>query len=103
MPDRNDPAGAPESGPGLEQARTLGLERTAIRTREDAVTRAGWRLSVASRDGEGAITLVEVRPSEAVYRGEGVFLGWPQGRLAAAYEALVPGDDDPPLETLQLG
>ncbi|HEY1435470.1 MAG TPA: hypothetical protein VGG65_08850 [Thermoanaerobaculia bacterium] len=97
--------GAP-AGPevaGLVEPRALALERFAIRTREGSVTLAGWRLTVASAAGHGAIVLVELAPGSAVHRGEGVFLGWPQERLASAYAALLPGDPEPPFETAQLG
>jgi hypothetical protein len=89
--------------PGLTQPQTLGLERCPIRTRESGVTQAGWRLSVASPEGSGSIALVELARAAAVFRGDGVFLGWPQDRLAAAYAALTPTDSEPPFETAQLG
>lgn len=88
---------------GLSDPRGLSLERFAIRTRESSVTRAGWRLAVASETGAGAIVLVELAVGQAVHRGEGVFLGWSQERLAEAYAALSPRDTDPPFETAQLG
>ena len=34
---------------------------------------------------------------------EGIFLGWPEERLSAGYAALMPMDEPPPPETLQLG
>lgn len=88
---------------GLTNPRSLGLERSPIRSRESGSTQSGWRLAVASDEGEGSITLFEAVPGCALYRGEGVFLGWPQDRLASAYAALAPKDEAAPLETQQLG
>jgi uncharacterized membrane-anchored protein len=94
---------------GLTDARTIALERYAIRTRENGVTRAAWRLEVESAQGPGAIVLVDVdadadaQAAQSHYRGEGVFLGWPRERLEAAYLALRPMDSSPPLELSQLG
>ena len=93
----------PELVPGLTEPRALSLERFAIRTRGLAVTQSAWRLSVVCREGEGAIVFVEASPEETLYRGEGIFLGWPQERLEAAYRALTPESDERPLEMNQLG
>jgi hypothetical protein len=98
--------GAPAEGSetvGLTSARVVGLERVPIRTRGSAVTQSAWRLGVESAEGSGHIAWIEASPSEIFFRGDGIFLGWEQGRLAAAYAALVPKDDVPPLQTLQLG
>jgi len=88
---------------GLTNPRSLGLERFPIRARQMSNTLSAWRLTIASEHGEGAITLVETSSEEAFYRGDGVFLGWPQDRLASAYEALAPKDETAPFETQQLG
>ncbi len=88
---------------GLTNPRSIGLERSPIRAREASVTLAAWRLTVASDEGQGTITLVEVSPADVAYRGDGIFLGWPQERLAAAYQALAPKDEAPAPETQQLG
>ena len=93
----------PEAVPGLTGARATALERIPTRSRESAVTRSSWRLSVASAEGEGAIVLVETSPSEAFFRGEGVFLGWSLDRLQAAYEALRPRSEESAMEMPQLG
>ena len=79
------------------------LHRIAIRTRENDVTRAAWRLEVDSEVGSGSITLVDL-PGESLHRGDGIFLGWSQEGLAAAYAALnTPPDDEPVFELQQLG
>jgi len=88
---------------GLTDARAVALERYAIRTRENGVTRAAWRLEIQSAEGPGAIVCVDAENDRTHYRGEGVFLGWPQERLEAAYFALRPLDSSPPLELSQLG
>jgi len=99
-----DPASSPDPVvPGLTEPRTLALERFPIRTREGSVTLAGWRLRIESMDGPGTIALVELAPGGSVFRGEGVFLGWPQDRLASAYGVLAPRDSEPPFQTQQLG
>jgi hypothetical protein len=67
------------------------------------VTLSAWRLTVAAEEGEGTITLVELSPDDVLYRGDGLLLGWPQDRLGAAYEALVPRDEAAAPEIPQLG
>lgn len=76
------------------------MERVPIRTRESNVTRSAWRMEVDCDEGAGAITIVD----DAFYRGEGLFLGWPQEELAAAYANAQKRDDaEPSFELLQLG
>jgi hypothetical protein len=88
---------------GLRNPRPLSLERFPICTRESSATLSAWRLAIATDDGEGAIYLVEISPDRALYRGEGIFLGWPQHRLEGAYRELRPATDEAPLASLQLG
>ena len=102
MEDPSAPETVP-AVPGLTNARGVGLERFAIRTREHSVTLAAWRLHAAAEEGSGWIALVDAASGRAHYRGEGVFLGWAQDRLASAYAALVPRGEEPPLESNQLG
>jgi predicted thioesterase len=87
----------------LTNPRGLGLARIPVRLREAGTTLGAWKLALVADEGEGAITLVEASGQPLFYRGEGVCLGWSQERLAAAYAALRPGDEEPPLELLQLG
>lgn len=89
--------------PGLTNSRTVLLRRAPIRTRESGVTLSGWRLSVESDEGEGAIVLVEASTGEPWYRGEGVFLGWSPEALRTAYEALRPRSEEPAFDAGQLG
>lgn len=96
-PEPQDPV------PGLTEPRALSLERAPIRTRESASTLSGWRLAVASGQGEGTIFLFDGPGGAPVCRGEGVFLGWSQERLAAAYEALRPKPPEERFELPQLG
>ena len=102
-----EPGDAREAPPaaaiGLTDPRALSLSRFAIRTREDGVTRSGWRLEVACSEGLGAIVSIDAGSDTTHYRGEGVFLGWPRERLEAAYQALRPVDSEPPFELSQLG
>ena len=88
---------------GLTGAAGEPLERHLIRTREGSTTRSAWRLRVSCAEGDGAIVFVEVSPAESFYRGEGVFLGWEQDRLAAAYQALRPEPAGADPEMAQLG
>ena len=92
-----------QAGTGLKDARVVALERYAIRTRENGVTRAAWRLEVESAEGPGAIVLVDAEAGQTHYRGEGVFLGWTRERLEAAYRELRPVDSSPQFELNQLG
>ena len=98
----NDPS-PEEIVPGLTKPRTLALERFLIRLRAGSATQSAWRLSVASDEGQGAIILVEVSPEGKFYRAEGVFLGWPQERMEAAYLALLPKPEEDGFELHQLG
>ena len=88
---------------GLGEVRATEPERVALRMRGSGVTVAGWRIQVEAPRGPGTIVLAE-NAGQKFYRGEGVFLGWSQERLEAAYRALLPptseggGDDH-----LQLG
>jgi hypothetical protein len=88
---------------GLSNAHAVSLERFPICTRESSSMLSAWRLAIATDDGEGAIYLVEISPDRALYRGEGIFLGWPQQRLEGAYRELRPATDEAPLDSLQLG
>jgi len=89
--------------PGLEAATASVPERVPVRTREGRITLAAWRMIVTTPGGEGAIVLVETNVG-AVFRGEGLFLGWAQDMLAAAYKSLVPKTgSDSALNHPQLG
>src|SRR5262245_20617957 len=88
-----DPRAAAAASIGLTGLRAGARERVPIRTRASNLTRSAWRLEVACDQGAGAIVVVEVSPRESYYRGEGLFLGWSQERLAAVQEALRPGGD----------
>jgi len=89
--------------PELTGARGEPLELHPIRTREGASTLSAWRLVVSSPRGAGAIVLVEASPERTFYRGEGIFLGWDQERLAEAYRALLPEPAGADPEFAQLG
>lgn len=73
----------------LEGATATTPERVPVRTREGRITLAAWRMHVTTPTGAGAIVLVETNVG-AVFRGEGLFLGWAQETLSAAYRSLVP-------------
>ncbi len=99
---------SPESKPaelvaGLTNPRALALERFPVRTREGSTTRSAWRLSASCDQGDGAIVFVEASPAETFYRGDGIFLGWAQERMAAAYRALRPEPEDDGFQTQQMG
>ena len=89
--------------PGLTNPKTLGLDRFLIRLREGSMTQSAWRLSVTCDEGRGAIIAVEIPPEVTFYRGDGLFLGWTQDRMAAAYQALLPKSEDDGFEMHQLG
>src|SRR5262249_40308917 len=94
---------APSPLEGLKNPRTRALERFPIHTRESSVTLSAWRLAVMTDDGEGSIFLVEIAPDRAIYRGDGVFLGWPQQRLEAVYRELQPASEETLTDSVQLG
>ena len=78
---------------GLGEVTATEPARTALRMRGAGVTTAGWRISAQAPRGAGSIVVAE-QGAERFYRGDGVFLGWPQERLDAAYRALLPPTDD---------
>ena len=87
---------------GLGEVRASEPERAMLRMRGATVTVAGWRVTVEAPRGQGSIVLAE-QGAQRFYRGEGVFLGWPQERLEAAYRALLPPSEGPGGDHLQLG
>jgi hypothetical protein len=103
MTTSSDAPADPDPLEGLTGARCASLERVPIRTREDSVTRSGWRMSVACGEGPGTIVLLELSPSVSLCRGEGVFLGWSADRLEAAYRVLRPPPGEPDTDFNQLG
>jgi hypothetical protein len=89
---------------GLTGIVTRPLERVLVRRRESQVTTSAWRLDVTCDQGSGGIVRIQPSPDELYFRGEGLFLGWQQEKLAELYETLTaPTDDGPDLELLQLG
>jgi hypothetical protein len=93
----------PELDRLLAEPWSAALERSLLRSREGSGTRSGWRLSFASERGAGAIVQVELDDGRTLYRGDGVFLGWPQESLAEGYRRLLPQPDEEPFEPAQLG
>ncbi|HXX31473.1 MAG TPA: hypothetical protein VEJ89_12285 [Myxococcaceae bacterium] len=101
MPTQPQP---PKRHPALEGATATVPERVPVRTREGRITLSAWRMNVTSPSGPGAIVLVETNVG-AVFRGEGLFLGWNQDDLGTAYRALIPkpAADEPSMDGPQLG
>jgi hypothetical protein len=60
---------------------------------------------VTCDQGSGGIVRLETSTGQPLYRGDGLFLGWSQERMAEVYQALSrpPGGDGSDLELLQLG
>jgi len=87
---------------GLGEVRASEPERVILRMRGAAVTVSGWRIGAETPRGPGTIVLAE-QAGQKFYRGEGVFLGWSQERLEAAYLALLPPSQGPGDDHLQLG
>jgi len=88
---------------GLGNATMRSLERFPIRTRDTEAMQSAWRMEIESDAGKGAIMLVDLPGGEAIFRGEGHFLGWPQDRLAAVFNTLRSTPGEPPFELQQLG
>jgi uncharacterized damage-inducible protein DinB len=78
------------------------LQRTPIRMREMGATVSAWQMIVDSANGSGTITLIDVS-DQPLYRGDGVYFGWPQEKLAAEYQRLNTPPDEPAFEVAQLG
>ncbi len=83
------------------------LERVLVRRRESSVTTAAWRLDLTCDQGAGGIVRIEAATDsgeQGIYRGDGVFLGWSQERLAEVYDTLTrPTGGGSDFELLQLG
>lgn len=96
---------APKDVCGLIQATAAPLERVPLRRREDRSFSSGWRLEVSAAQGTGTIVAVSLPDGTSCHRGEGMFLGWEQPRLAEVYAAMTASDDTsgPELELPQLG
>jgi len=86
---------------GLGSVSPSAPSRVHIRVREATVTLSAWRIDAASPRGQGWIVLAE--HNAAWYRGDGVFLGWAQPRLEAAWRALLPPPEKENLDIPQLG
>lgn len=66
-----------------------------MRARGAGHTFSAWVLRVETDQGDGTIARVEPVPGETHWRGDGVFLGWPRERLAAAWDALRAAEPEP--------
>ena len=71
------------------------VERVAARARDVSHTFSAWALLVETARGPGRIVRIELTPDATLWRGDGVFLGWTTGRLAAAWEALRAAEPAP--------
>lgn len=70
----------------------LSRERVQVRSRENGVTLAAWRLELVLPGGNRAAIVF----AEPWYRGEGALLGATQERLAEIWRATLPPDETPP-------
>jgi len=93
----------PELDRLLAEPWSSAVERFLLRTLEASSTRSGWRISFAGENRWGAIVQVEIGDGPALYRGEGVFLGWSQESLAEGYRRLLPQTHEERFEPAQLG
>lgn len=88
---------------GLTQIVAGPVERVPVRLRESSATTAAWRLDVSCDQGAGHVVLVDA-PGGSFYRGDGIFLGWPQDRLAEIYRTVTGWNTaGPDQHLLQLG
>ena len=88
----------PETPPAALEGITVlthRIERIAARARDVAHTFSAWALSVETAQGQGRIVRIEQTPDTILWRGDGVFLGWPPERLAAAWDALRAAEPEP--------
>lgn len=90
---------------GLTNIETRPLERVLICQRESPVTTSAWRLELTCDQGTGGIVRLETAAGQTVYRGDGLFLGWSQERLAEVYDTLTrpTGGGGSDIELMQLG
>ncbi len=79
------------------------LERVPVCFRGSPGIRSAWRLAVETDEGPGAVVLAEAGEGESWWRGEGVFLGFSQAELAAAWDALRPPPSEEPFHVPPAG
>jgi hypothetical protein len=79
------------------------LDRVPVRTRGSGITLSSWRLSVACDQGAGTVTRIEPAAGDALYRGDGIFLGWSQDDLKSVYGMPRGPVEEPNFEIPQLG
>jgi len=104
MSEPISPNDAVKNALGLTDVVAQPLERVPVRQRENQSTTSAWRLEIACQEGRGGIVLVELTRQTSCFRGDGIFLGWSQERLAEAYRMLTAlSADDSHFELLQLG
>jgi hypothetical protein len=88
---------------GLTQIAAGPIERVPVRLRESTNTTAAWRLDISCDQGTGHIVQVDTS-SGTFFRGDGLFLGWPQERLADLYRTVTGWNKSgPDLVLQQLG
>jgi hypothetical protein len=88
--------------PGIGAVTATAPSRVPVRVRALSVTLSAWRLDATSPRGAGTLVLAD-HGGASWYRGDGVFLGWPQDRLGAAWRALLPPAERTDLDIPQLG
>ena len=97
------PAPATKNAFGLTGIVAAPLERVPVRRRESDVTSSAWCLKVNTDQGAGTIVLIEVSSEQSCFRGDGIFLGWSEARMAEVYGDLTRTSGGSDLELLQLG
>jgi hypothetical protein len=88
--------------PGVGAVAAAPPSRVPVRVRGLQVTLSAWRMEATSPRGPGALVLAD-HGGASWYRGDGVFLGWPQERLEAAWRALLPPREPAEPDMPQLG
>src|SRR5215470_584410 len=93
---------------GLTGVSVSPMARVPVRRRESGITTSAWRVEASCDQGAGGIVAVDLAATSTCYRGDGLFLGWPQDRLAEAYRAFsapsgAAGDPGSDTELMQLG
>jgi uncharacterized damage-inducible protein DinB len=98
LPDLPGPGAVSPTERPAKEAVKRSLERVPIRIREGGATISAWRMIIDTPQGAGTITL-----ADNFYRGDGVYFGWPQEKLAAEYQRLNTPPNEPRFELQQLG
>jgi hypothetical protein len=81
------------------------LERVPVHPAHGEATPSAWRMEIKCDQGAGSIVREDSSADPSHFRGDGLFVGWCEARLAELFATLVEirGANQPSIEFLQPG